>query len=191
MRNKVFFIIFVVASLYNAFAELDAYIDNDGKTVFYVGERAYVSVYVSETDAMTLSHSTHTGGSGGYVLTNLSGNASWLRFNYRDELADAQTLNTDQPYWHWRNNQVIWIELSGKATIPDDYSGVVRVKNTVSNDSIDLPYAFSVKAAPNSVAILSYDAAASYGRQIEQRSYLRNNTGSSVTMLLDNALKRN
>ena len=182
MRNKVFFIIFVVASLYNAFAELDAYIDNDGKTVFYVGERAYVSVYVTETNAMTKSHSTHTGGSEGYVLTNVSGNAPWLRFNYRDELADGPTLNTDQPYWHWRNNQVIWIELSGKPTIPDNYSGVVRVENTVTNESVELPYAFSVKPAPNSVAILSYDFAASYGRQIEQRSYLQNNTGASLTL---------
>ena len=134
MRNTIFSAVFVAASLCNAFATLTASIHSEARTTFFVGERVNIPVYIEETGAMTMIQQ-HASGSDGYVLTHLSGNASWLTFEHRQEYADGQTLNTNDPYWHWQNNQVFWIEMSGMATTAGEYSGTLLVQNSQTDES--------------------------------------------------------
>ena len=181
MRNKILSIVFVAASLCNAFATLTASIHSEARKTFYVGERAYIPVYIEETNAMT--EDIHGGtGANGYVISHVSGNASWLTYNRRPDYANGTELNTSDPDNHWYNNQVIWLEMAGLATTAGEYSDTLLVQNTLTGESQNINYSFTVVDPSPALYVVSYDAAASYGRQIEQRSYILNKTGSSVTL---------
>ena len=181
MHNKIFLITFAVASLCNALASFTASIPSDAKKTFYIGERVCIPVYIESDNVIYQSYPASTG-SNGYVLTNVSGNAPWLDYVHRQDYADGQELNTPTPNYHWQNNQIFWIELSGWASVAGSYSGRMLVQNTLTGESQYLNYDFSVVEPQNGLYIVSYDPAASYERQIEQRSYVLNKTGSSVTL---------
>ena len=172
--------ILLIASICEAFASITAYIAQGSRNVFYVGEWAYVSVEVRE-----FSNSYGTGNSN-YTIRNLSGNAPWLTFVHRHNYANGTELNTDEPYYHWQNNQRIWIELSGKATQPGFYNGRLSVSHTDeetgATEVVYLDYSFEVRDYNHDLAVLSRDYAASYDRQIEFRSYMLNRSNSPITL---------
>ena len=179
--NKILLIaILLVASFCEVFAGITASIAQGSRNVFYVGEWAYVSVEVREFD------NSYGTGNSNYVIRNLSGNAQWLTFVHRHNYANGTELHTEQPYYHWQNNQRIWIELSGKATQPGTYSGRLSVSHTNditgATEVAYLNYSFEVRDYNRNLAVLSQDYAASYDRQIEFRSYMVNRSNSSITL---------
>lgn len=89
-------ILFLLAVLSVEVLALTASIAEGNPTTFYVGERAFIAVYISETDALLKSEEGHYGTSP-YVLTNVSGNAAWLSPVGRPEWQDGTALNTNDP----------------------------------------------------------------------------------------------
>ncbi|SHH87874.1 RHS repeat-associated core domain-containing protein [Fibrobacter sp. UWH9] len=172
--RKIFLFLLTIAVV-NSFATLNISIENGDRKSFYVGEKAFVSVYIQETDALLAAGGSSGYGLDGYVLVNSSKNASWLKPEGRPEYADGIQLNTEDPSNHWQNNQAFWLQLSGIATKAGTYSGTLTVRKGI--ESASLNYSFEVLDYPvNTPVIVSYDSAASYDRQIDFHSYIRNNS---------------
>ena len=177
--NKVLLtIVFFVVSFCEAFG-MRASIAPNSRKVFYVGEWAYVAVQIDDLQ----DYGGH--GNKGYVLEHVSGNAPWLIYTHRQDYASGEELNTDQPQYHWQNNQLFWIEMSGKATQPGFYNGRLSVSHMNGVGHVDvayLDYSFEVRDHKHDLAVISRDYAASYNRQIELHSYIVNLSGSSITL---------
>ena len=146
---------------------------------FFVGEKVFVAV---EIDGVTgFASEEGQRGTVPYVLENVPGNPSWIKPNGRP----VYNSGLDNAEYHWQNNQTFWLELSGIAPARGDYSATVRLRNTVTGNSVDTVYSFSV-IMPSleypGVVVAMHDSAASYGRQMEIYSSLLNTSMSSRTL---------
>jgi RHS repeat-associated protein len=146
---------------------------------FFVGEKVFVAV---EIDGVTgFASEEGQRGTVPYVLENVPGNPSWIKPNGRP----VYNSGLDNAEYHWQNNQTFWLELSGIAPARGDYSATVRLRNTVTGNSVDTVYSFSV-IMPSleypGVVVAMHDSAASYGRQMEIYSSLMNTSMSSRTL---------
>ncbi|MDR1760192.1 MAG: hypothetical protein LBR60_06675, partial [Fibrobacter sp.] len=151
----------------------------------YAGERAFVSVEILEGDPVTINTPRGDGhGHGPYTIENISsGNgffADWLYPHYRQEYNPDPGGNA---YDHWVNNQRYYLELSG--VIPSSnigtYSGKVRVCLENTTDCKEGNYSFVTQIPAIGLAPLFQDYAASYDRQMELYTRIRNNAATTLS----------
>ena len=167
---KRFFAFLLLLSAFS-YGELGVRIAEGTPRQFFLGERAFVSVYIDGVSGNGSSEGHQ--GTYPYSLSNLSGNAPWLLPSGRPDFDSGLDNARD----HWQNNQNFWLELSGQAPSAGEYSGVFRVTNSATGEFADVPYAFTVSgppAADSGIAVMMRDPAASYGRQMEIYTSLKN-----------------
>ena len=188
---KSFFLLcsILLFSVSFAFSAFEIKIADENPTTFQVGERAFVAVKIVRDDNNEYFYNQGYYGNfytkngttiSPYELEIVSGNADSLSLQHRP----AYGSSLDNAYDHWQNNQYFWMELSGIVpnTANGTYTGTVQVKNTVSGEIATANYSFQVVPNNNNLSVVMYDAAASYNRQMEIRSYIKNNSNTSKTL---------
>jgi hypothetical protein len=168
-------LLYITFSVSFAFSAFEIKIADENPTTFQVGERAFVAVKIVRDDRNPEFNGNFYTKNGTtispYELEIVSGNADWLYPQYRP----AYGSSLDNAYYNWQNNQYFWMELSGIVpnTANGTYTGTVQVKDTVSGEIATANYSFQVVPNNNNLSIVMYDAAASYNRQMEIRSFIK------------------
>lgn len=173
------FLLIILALVALSFGQLSVRIAENNPTQFIIGEKVFVAVFIDGVSGNGSEELEQ--GTAPYVLENVFGNASFLKPNGRP----AYNSNLDNAYYHWQNNQNFWLELSGYAPSVGNYSGRLRVRNTLTGEQAEISYSFKVTELPSNyygVVIAMHDSAASYGRQMEIYTSLKNTTTTSRTL---------
>ena len=173
------FLLIILALVALSFGQLSVRIAENNPTQFIIGEKVFVAVFIDGVSGNGSEELEQ--GTAPYVLENVFGNASFLKPNGRP----AYNSNLDNAHYHWQNNQNFWLELSGYAPSVGNYSGRLRVRNTLTGEQAEISYSFNVTELPSNyygVVIAMHDSAASYGRQMEIYTSLKNTTTTSRTL---------
>src|SRR5574344_1888043 len=101
--------------------------------------------------------------------------------NYRFSVTGPSWLSASQAEtsaWYWEANQAYWAELSGTPESTGSFSGTVNACD--DNGCVQKTFSFSVLASTRAGGVWAYswDAAASYDRQVELRTQFKNATES-------------
>ena len=173
------FLLIILALVALSFGQLSVRIAENNPAQFIIGEKAFVAVFIDGVSGNGSEELEQ--GTAPYVLENILGNASFLKPNGRP----AYNSNLDNAFYHWQNNQNFWLELSGYAPSVGNYSGRLRVRNTLTGEQAEISYSFEVTELSSNyygVVIAMHDSAASYGRQMEIYTSLKNTTTTSRTL---------
>ena len=157
----------------SAFAAVSAHVAEGNPTTFELGEEVFISVVI---DGVTDKSPRNNDGT--YILEKVSTDMQWLVAQSRPPKDDGLVDG------HWQNNQKSWMELSGKAPSTGNYTIKFKVKNTKNNESSgELSFSFSVgEPSQNGLTVMMFDPAASYDRQIEIRSRLKNTSANTLVL---------
>jgi len=166
----------------------------NGRKVFWVGEEISIPISTLCINCFINTPFTLKDGNGN-VLMN-------FYFKRKEPLTDDEIelyypagANNGDPKDHWRNNQKFWNELTGVATQPGVYNGTIQIQGeegyyfygeaslSISFEVKPLDSANGMALPPNSKGtVISSDAAASYDRQAEIYSQIKNNTNSRQSL---------
>ncbi|MCF0216378.1 MAG: hypothetical protein HUK21_07890, partial [Fibrobacteraceae bacterium] len=174
----------------NALAALNFRIPDGHPTLFYSGEDVFIAVEnPSFADGKKPNEEIGTFGVGPYYIQvnsveSLSGSTSELptfTAKYRPKKTQV-TVNEQDNNNAWQNNQSFWMELVAKDAKPGTYRCNFSVKSSNESGENKLSFQFTVIEPPQKIHIEMKDIAASYPRQIDLDTRLRNDSENDITL---------
>ncbi|PZW62348.1 RHS repeat-associated core domain-containing protein [Fibrobacter sp. UWR1] len=190
-NKKIPLIIAIVFALQiNALAALNFVIPSEHRTLFYTGEDVFIALQNNSfRDAKIPSDDIGAYGVGPYYIQvnsveNLSGSSYIPTFtpSYRPLKQQIVTNNDRDNDNAWQNNQLFWMELVSKDVKPGTYRCNFSVKSNNESGANNLSFQFTVIEPQSKINVDVKDPAASYQRQIDLNTRLRNDTESDVTL---------
>lgn len=174
----------------NVMAALNFVIPENHPHLFYTGQDVFIAVQnLDFKDARTPSEEVGDYGVGPYYIVvnsveSTDGSTHELP-TFTPKYRPVKTLVTedeDKNNHSWQNNQFFWMELVSKDAKPGKYKCNFTVKRENVTDEKKLSFNFIVSDPPSRIVVDMKDPAASYQRQIELNTRLRNNTENDVTL---------